>query len=535
MNKVKIPERAKILLWLVGSSLLCSLTLQWDALWVLSYVALAPLFFHLIRLTEEKARYRRLYGHTLIWMLVYHLSVYSFFWKMYPMKFLGLTPVPAFFVVLFCQVGLSTLQALPMAAIGPLFRLFHRHRKLSPILFAALWVILEWLQGFTWAGVPFLRLSLSQTSMIPAMQSASLFGSLFLSFLTALVNGCIGIGFYYLHVNGRACKAVRLFPLLGIGLIGLNLGFGLLRMAARSNDRAKEIPVALIQANIGSLDKWSGGVEATVERHQELIRKAGAESGAKIILLPETALNFDLLSDSYAKIRQSFVDLAKQTDAILFIGTFTNSEDADTGEILEYNSLVAFFPDGRIEQEPYSKRRLVPFGEYVPMKGLIETLLPFLADMNLFDGDLTPGRDSAILSTRYGKIGRLICFDSIYDRLTLSSVRDGAEILLLSTNDSWYTDSAAVRMHNDHAKLRAVESGRYVLRAANTGISSILTPLGGTQAELAALKEGYVVGTAAFSSDRTLYSYIGNLIVLLCAAVPAFEAGWKIWERRKKR
>lgn len=532
MNKDKIFRNPQTLLWLAGSALLTSLTLQWDVLWILSYAAMAPLFCHLIRLTEEKARCRVLYGHTMIWMLVYHLGVYSFFWKMYPMEFMGLTPFSAFFVLLFCHLGLSAVQSLPMALIGPLFRLFYRHRKLSPVLFASLWVILEWSQGFTWAGVPFLRLSLSQTSLIPAMQSASLFGSLFLSFLVALVNGCVGIGLYYLKINGRTCKAVRLFPLLGIGLIGLNLGFGLLRIASYTEDRADEVPVALIQANIGSLDKWSGGTALAVERHQTLIRQAAAESGAKIILLPETAMNFDLLSDEYAKTRQSFSKLASETGAILFIGTFTRSE-AD-GESQTRNSVVAFFPDGHIEDAPYSKRRLVPFGEFLPMKGLIRTVLPFLADMNLFDGDLTPGQGSAILSTEYGNVGRLICFDSIYDRLARTSVRDGAEIILLSTNDSWYTDSAAVRMHNDHAKLRAVESGRYVLRAANTGISSILTPLGGTAAELGALKEGYVTGTAVFTSHRTLYSHIGNLIVLFCAAVPAFEAGWKIRERLKK-
>lgn len=522
---------------LLGSALLTSLTLQYDFLWLLSYVAMAPLFYLLIKMTEEKRRTRTLYQYSLIWALAYHLSVYTFFWKMYPLESVGFSKPTAFFVVVFCQIGLSFLQALPMALIGPLFRLFYRHRKLSPVLFAALWTILEWSQGFTWAGVPFLRLSLSQTSFLPAMQSASLFGSLFLSFLTALVNGCVGIGLYYLRINGRHCKAVRLFPLLSIGLISINLGFGLIRIAcysaaSYSEEKSQQIPVALIQGNIGSLEKWTDeSLKKTVDVHVELIREAVDKSGARIVLLPETALNFNLLSAKHQPERQTFSDLAAETDAILFIGTFTTRV---TGEdFREYNTVVAFFPDGSIEDDPYDKRHLVPFGEYVPMKGVIETLLPFLAQMNLFEEELTPGEDSAVLSTEYGKIGRLICFDSIYDTLTRDSLRDGAEILLLSTNDSWYTDSSAVRMHNDHAKLRAVESGRYVLRAANTGISAIITPLGASTAQLGALEQGYVIGTAVFSDSRTVYSYIGNLIVLFCFAVPAFELGWKIWEKRK--
>ncbi len=522
-----------IYLILIGSALLTSLTLQYDFLWLLSYVAMAPFFYLLIGMTEEKRRYRTLYKYALVWMLVYHLSVYTFFWKMYPLESVGFSKPTAFFVVVFCQIGLSLLQTLPMAFIGPLFRLFYRHRKLSPVLFAALWVILEWSQGFTWAGVPFLRLSLSQTSFLSAMQSASLFGSLFLSFLTALVNGCVGIGFYYLHINGKHCKAVRLFPLLGIGLISLNLGFGLVRIAAYSEEKSEQIPVALIQGNIGSLEKWTDeSLKQTVDIHLELIREAVDKSGAKIVLLPETALNFNLLSDRHLLEQMLFSDLAAETDAILFIGTFTTR--VTDGELREYNSVIAFFPDGTIEETPYDKRHLVPFGEYVPMKGLIETLLPFLTELNLFEEELSPGEDPVILSTEYGKVGRLICFDSIYDTLTRDSVREGAEILFLSTNDSWYTDSSAVRMHNDHAKLRAVESGRYVLRAANTGISSILTPLGASTAELGALEKGYVVGTAVFSDSRTVYSYIGNVIVLFCFAVPVFEMGWKIREKRKK-
>lgn len=518
---------------LMLSGLLTSLTLQYDALWVLSYFSMVPFFFCLIKFTEEKRKYRHLYGMALIWCMVYFMGVYSFFWKMYPMEFLGLTKPLGFFVTVFCWLGLSLLQALPTALVAPLFRLFYRHRKLSPLLFAALWTIFEWLQNFTWAGVPFLRLALSQTSMLPTMQSASLFGSLVLSFLVALVNGCLGMGLYYYHLNGRHCKAVRLFPILGISLILCNLGFGLIRMACYTEKNAEKVPVALIQGNIGSADKWADdSVANSIRTYLSLTRQAIADSSAKLILLPETALNFYLLSPEYEAKADLLRTLALESGATIFVGTFTY--DYDREGIREYNSIVAFFPDGTVEETPYSKRHLVPFGEYVPMEPLISTLFPFLADMNLFE-PLTPGTDSAIVFTEYGEVGRLICFDSIYESLTLQTVRDGAEILLLSTNDSWYLDSAAVRIHNDHAKLRAVESGRYVLRAANTGISSIIDPLGHSQAELGALKGGTVTGTAVFRDNRTLYSYIGDGIVLFFFSVPAFEVGWKIWEKRKKK
>lgn len=94
------------------------------------------------------------------------------------------------------------------------------------------------------------------------------------------------------------------------------------------------------------------------------------------------------------------------------------------------------------------------------MPGLIKAVLPFLAEMNMFSDALVPGTSSELFETEHGKIGGLVCFDSIYETLTLSSVRDGANLMILSTNDSWYRDSAAVYQHNGHAVLRAVESGQ---------------------------------------------------------------------------
>ena len=135
-----------------------------------------------------------------------------------------------------------------------------------------------------------------------------------------------------------------------------------------------------------------------------------------------------------------------------------------------------------------------------------------------------------------GKIGGLICFDSIYETLTLDSVREGAQLLALATNDSWYQDSAAVYQHNRHAVLRAVESGRYIVRAANTGISSIIRPTGEITASLAPLKAGVVTGDVYFRSDRTVYSIVGNVIVLFCGAWLLCGAAGAIRARyRKKR
>ena len=107
-------------------------------------------------------------------------------------------------------------------------------------------------------------------------------------------------------------------------------------------------------------------------------------------------------------------------------------------------------------------------------------------------------------------------------------------MLLLSTNDSWYLDSPAVYQHNGHAVLRAIEGGRYVIRAANTGISSVISDRGEIISSLAPLKQGYVIAEAETLEHRTLYSYVGNLIVLLSALWLVSVTAINIYLKKRK-
>ena len=179
----------------------------------------------------------------------------------------------------------------------------------------------------------------------------------------------------------------------------------------------------------------------------------------------------------------------------------------------------------------------MPFGEYVPLRSLITTLIPPLAELSALDDDLTPGADSGLFETEWGKIGSLICFDSIYEQLAINSVRDGAALMVISSNDSWFYDSAAVRQHLYQAQLRAIETGRTYLRAANTGISDVILPDGSSTAQIGALETGLEVRTVTFRNTQTLYTLIGNLfvylLVALLLALPASHA--VLYAVRKKR
>ena len=516
------------MIWLLHilGGILTALTQMVDWLSPLAFVSMIPAVIALCRAVEQKKGYGKVYLIGLSFALPYFLTVFHWVFYLYPMEFLGVDENYALVIVLTCWLGLSLLQGTTFACFGIFFRQCSARPKLMPILFAAVWTFSEWLQTLTWAGVPWARLALSQTNSLAMIQSANLFGGLFVGFLIALVNGILGYAISRLR-TGADLKPV-LLPALGLSLaivVG-NLCYGFVAIAtAPKGDQT--VSVGLIQGNIASGEKWDPSAPSAFDIHMELSKEAVEKGATDVILWSETVLNYPI--KEYPWMLDQLCAFAEENGVHLFVGTY-EEKDGNT-----YNAITCFFPDGGVERSPYSKQHLVPFGEYLPMEDFIRAVLPQLADLNMFSSPLTPGEDSAILETEFGKVGRLVCFDSIYETLARKSVADGAEIILLSTNDSWYLDSPAVYQHNAHAQLRAVENGRSVLRSANTGISSIITPTGEVTDYLEPLVEGSVVGTAVTASHRTLYSYVGNLWVLLCFGFMLFEAGTRIgrWTLQK--
>jgi apolipoprotein N-acyltransferase len=243
-----------------------------------------------------------------------------------------------------------------------------------------------------------------------------------------------------------------------------------------------------------------------------------------VVVWPETALPYVVDEDT-----AYVVDLAKRAGVTILVGAFTVDEDG------QYNSIACFLPDGSMHETVYAKRRLVPFGEFVPMRGLIETLIPPLADLVMSGEDVAWGEGANVFDLEQGSIGSLICFDSIYEDLTRESVRDGAELICLSTNDSWFTDSAALYMHNAQAQMRAIENGRWIVRAANTGISTVISSRGEVLCGLEPLVDGMVIYDVPVNTHTTLYTVTGNLVVyfgiLALVLLAVYEINVKI---RKK-
>ncbi len=490
-----------------GGAALTALTLVFPILGVLEWISLIPMIA-VVFMKWDTLTAKESYWHGFGAVYAYYFVVYHWFLRLYPLDFVGLGPGASVVVILAGWLGLSLLQALPGGLVFLGFRALCRtshikkHPILKPLAFGALWIVFEWFSTLTWTGVPWGRLYMGQAEYLSMMQISSVFGAYAVSFLLLAVNGFLAYALLY-RVKVLLCGG------LSLGLLFGNLTFGMIRRQGDfTTDRA--VKAAVIQGNIHSAEKWDTSTFLRMMDVYDDLTGRAAEEGAEIVVWPETTITVPLNRSSM--MREFISDVARDHGVTLIVGTIYEDEAG------EYNSLVLVTPDGEISKDRYDKRHLVPFGEYVPLKKLITAIIPPLAEVSALDSDLTPGKDPALFETEWGSVGSMLCFDSIYEMLGIESVRDGAELMLISSNDSWFWDSTAVYQHQVQAQYRAIEEGRYLLRSANTGISTILTPTGEIRTWLEPLTEGYSVEQVYFRTQRTVYSVIGNAFVYLCGA-----------------
>ncbi len=516
------------ILMLILSGALTALPLVFPILGFLQWFSMIPMAIVLISSRQDgESKLKSYYVKGILYFWPYYAIGFHWFFYMYPLDFAGLSNAESVIVVVVACFGLSLFQALWSAVAFLLFGLVLRSDRISknwmliPIYAAALWVVVEIWQTVGWWGVPWARIPLGQISSLLFVRSSALFGSYFVTFVIVAVNFLISYAIIKKAVRGLALA-------LGAVVFSINLVLGALVTMCYKPESSNMVKAAAIQGNISSGDKWdSETLYKTIEVYKDLTEKAAAD-GAKIAVWPETALPCVLFDSE--ELSAFVKNLARENNITIILSAFT--KDDNTGQ--RYNSMIEVRPDGTFGDTVYSKQRLVPFGEFVPMRELVMFLIPPLSEIGMLEGDLLFGKESIVISTKQGMIGCGICFDSIYEDVISNGVRNGAELIAVSTNDSWFSDSAALSMHNSQSRLRAIENGRYIVRSANTGISSVIDPLGNIEGELGALKEGYVISDVEMRESRTLYTYIGNLFAYLCIVFSSALILVYVWERTEK-
>lgn len=489
------------------------------------FVSLVPFMFVLLSRVGEEKWLRRGLGLGFLYFYAYYLTVWHWFLQMYPLDFTGISRPSALAVVVVAWLGLPLIQALAAMWQVPLFLYMAKSPFLSrdgkprasaPAAYAAVLVLFEWIQTLTWAGVPWGRLAIGQ-AYVPAMiGTSSLFGSYFVSFVIAAVNA---YGAYAIieFLSGERRRAASSFA-AALLILTANLTYGAVRIYIKEEKSAPTsdmLTVSVLQGNISSKDKWRDGSYGNLFSTYASLTAAAADDGADVVVFPETALPWTVNGANV--VRGDLEELSATSGKVLLATGFWRRDDG-----AEYNSVFTVDPEyGLDEEHTYYKQHLVPFGEFVPYEDVIRVLIPPLADLGLFDGNISTGEAGRVLETRYGTVGAMVCFDSIYESSGIDAVRAGAELLCVSTNDSWFDGSAAIRQHTAQSVLRAVECDRYVCRAGNTGFSCIISPTGEIVTSVEVETRGIATHDVEMRSTRTLYSYIGNGFV---GAVGTFAA-----------
>ncbi len=483
----------------------------------IAWVSVAPFIYALYK---YGAKYR--YG--LVFGIGYYGLLYHWLFYMYPLESFGMNGIQSVFVIMIAWIALTAMQGAELALAVLAFKYIGKNNRfIACFSLVVSWCLVEWIQTVGWIGVPWGRIALTQTDIIPVIQSASVFGSYGISFIVLSVNALLALSVIYTQKNKKNAAALG-----ALAVFLTNLIFGMVSVVLQ-NDKGEAVTVYAVQGNISAWEKWDmDSLDRNIGRYIDLSYEC-ADGGEGIILWPESVANITLLKNPSVASRIS--ELSVETGCVVVVGTFDDEGDYGESDYRLYNALIAFYPDGSISQDQYYKRRPVPFGEFLPMKDIINAILPLFTEMNLADSDITPGTDSTVFDTEYGRAGSLICFDSIYETLTRDTVKNGAEFILLSTNDSWYKNSGALYQHNAHAIMRAVESGRYIVRAASTGISSVISPSGEVIDSIEPGISGVLKSEVYIRDGLTPYMATGNGIIVFFWALVFAGVSFRLLEK----
>ncbi|MCS7068313.1 MAG: apolipoprotein N-acyltransferase [Meiothermus sp.] len=397
--------------------------------------------------------------------------------------------LPLSFVVLF-ETPWGAVPYLPLVLIkaaiwGVVFGL----SRGKPLARAGLWVVQEYLTSLGEIAFPWGFLGYALVDA-PGRVLSSLGGVYLLSLLVLLV----AVALYY--TGSRLMQERVVFSTYSLGLLGVLLlwvGLWVLPLPPTQGSAT----ALLVQGNINPLRKLEG--VSAEETYLELTyRGLQAHPEARVVVWPETAVA------TFSPTLSAFLG-SRELLSGLETGLTNRTVRVVGGQITHY----------------YDKNRLVPFGEFFPWSEALRPVYRFFFRAFGFYGDLgsrTPGTTYTPLD----KYGAFICYESVFPSVARKLVLNGAEVLQLGSNDAWYGPSFGGLQHFQMGRLRAVETGRWLLRAGNDGVTAIVDPFGRVTARIPQRQAGYLAGQFALLGGLTPYVRFGDWAVVLAGALTVF-------------
>ena len=389
-------------------------------------------------------------------------------------------------------------------------------RLTSPFAAAAIWTVGEFIRGhypyggFTWGDPGYALIGLA-----PARHLASWGGIHAVTFL--LVGSAVAMA--QLLDPWKRPPARRLMstawrmPLVWCLSIWVASGV----VSADGTTPVGSLTVGLVQGNDFNRD-LSGAEQSRLlpQRHLELAADFTRLDDLDLIIFPESSFGGRDPRDD-AALTPQVADLARNLDAYVLTNS-TLSADADAPR---YNTNILFDPQGR-PAGVYTKQHLVPFGEYIPFRSILEKVVPQVSQVPV---DFRPGAGSDIFDIGPTPIGNLICFESAFGRDARDRARQGAQVLVVSTNNRSFGNTSNAAQHVAMSRMRAAETGRAVVHSAISGISAVIDPAGLVTQQTPLLQAATLKTTVPARAGETPYVRFGPWMVVLSGVI----IGAHIW------
>ena len=371
----------------------------------------------------------------------------------------------------FCTFCLCAFMALFVGLVGYL------SKKLGFVIITipVLWGLSDWVRSWIFTGFPWLTMGYSQVPHSPLAGYMPIVGVYGVSVIAVFLAATIG---YWLANRPQSLlfKRNAIAALVVIVVVG-----GVLKVVEWTSPVSKPISVALLQGNIAQDEKWSPEkAQSTINQYLAMLQTSKAE----LTILPETALPV-IASQLDESVKNTLINFGKKQPLIVGLVEYKVAFDNQTNQY--FNSAISFSDS---PSQSYKKNHLVPFGEFIPLKQVFGWIYRDWLNMPLSDLS-RGGTQQKPMQLAGQKIGMNICYEDVFGEEIIRQLPE-ATMLVNISNDAWYGESYAAHQHLQFSQARALETGRTMLRATNTGATSAID------------QHGYVLAHAPHFSKAVL-------------------------------
>ncbi len=505
----------------------------------LAWVALAPLMF----LLAQGVTLRRAF-----WLGWLSGVIFTFFaenWIAHSMVYFGgMAAIIAYAVAFFFASMLAVFPAIFAVVMSLLVR---RFGWMGIVLAPFVWVATEWLRPI-FTGVTWNAMGISQVDHFLVARLAQ-FGGVYLVSAEVLAMNTLLVLMLRSKERGVMRAAAGLMLLVTISFIPTAVN------TAPENPSFATATIIGVQPNLppDSLqtpEVFERDLQNNIKLTKDAIARAPDKS-ADLVVWAESPLALFYETDS--ALRERLNKLASETGSYFILNTVTRDDHR------YHNSIHTISPQSNANEQPmkrYDKIRLVPFGEYVPFKSALGKIVEAFATSGV--GGFTPGTETVVntlrfttsraeivaggdeaptgaieRTTNFARVGSFICYEAAYPNLVRGFVRNGASLLVNVSNDAWFGKTSGPRQHLAHARMRAIENDRDLVRVTNSGISALVTAEGRVADALPSFQPGAQIWRAQLRRSQTFYTRNGDWFAIGCAVLTLLAMAATLIKRRR--